>query len=77
MSKIKNSRRETTPVADAELYSLPKASIKEFIKKERRHDELGRLREVQEQKKVWLNTMIFCGVLNLALVGLAIIGMWK
>ena len=68
------SRRTKAQKADAELYSLPKTSIKEFIEKERRHDELGRLREIQEQKNVWRNTMLLCALLNLGFLILAYIG---
>ena len=69
-----NNRRKAEPVSDQELYKLPKDSIKDFIEKERRHDELDRLREVAEQKKTWNITIGFCLLLNLIFVSLAIYG---
>lgn len=65
-------RRSNYPIPEKELYQLK--DIEKFIEDERRHDELDRLREVQEQKQVWLKTVLFCGALNLILIGLAIYG---
>ena len=66
-----NERRENYPASDKEMYRIK--DIDDFIKKERRHDELDRLQEVREQKKVWRNVMLFCGALNLILI---ILGLW-
>jgi len=74
MSKIKNNRREIKPAADAELYNLPKDSIKEFIEKERRHDELARLHEVRGQKRMWQKIFLSCLFMNLIFVCFALLG---
>ena len=64
--------RRTQPLpSDKDLYS---ENIKEFIAKERRHDELDRLREVREQKIMWRNTVISCGVLNIIFIFLGVMG---
>ena len=73
----KASRRKAAQKEDAELYDLPKTSIKEFIKSERRHDELARLHEVREQNRVWRNTVIICASFNILLITLAILGVYK
>ena len=65
-------RRSNYPTLEKDLYQLK--DVEQFIQNERRHDELDRLREVREQKQVWLKTVLFCGVLNLILIGLAIYG---
>lgn len=70
----KNNRRSAKPISDKKLYKLPKSSINEFIEKERRHDELDRLREVQEQKKVWLKIFLACLSMNLIFIAFAIVG---
>lgn len=67
-------RRSNQTYSDKELYKLD--NINEFIEKERRHDELDRLREVQEQKRTWQKTVAFCALLNLILIGLAIYGQY-
>jgi hypothetical protein len=61
-----SDNRKTKPLSEQELYKL--SPIEEFIAKERRHDELDRLNEVRGQKKVWKITLIFCILLNLALL---------
>lgn len=68
-------REKRTVVSDKDLYKISKSSIQEFIKKERRHDELDRLREVQAQSRMWKRTVAFCGFLNLVLISLALWGM--
>ena len=75
--KGKTSRRKAVQKEDAELYDLPKTSIKEFIKTERRHDELARLHEVREQNRVWRNTVFVCALFNVLLISLAVWGMYK
>ena len=69
-------RRKTPAKDERELYSLPKSTIKEFIKNERRHDELDRLREVRNQKRIWIKTVIFCALLNLGFLTLGVIGLY-
>ncbi|MCP4355154.1 MAG: hypothetical protein GY793_05900 [Proteobacteria bacterium] len=48
----KQERRSNYPMPEEEMYSI--SDIKNFIDKERRHDELERLDEVKQQKRVWL-----------------------
>ncbi|HAG53484.1 MAG TPA: hypothetical protein DCL21_06835 [Alphaproteobacteria bacterium] len=71
----KSERRENAPISDTEMYKIPQ--IKEFIKKERRIDELDRLYEVTQQKKVWRNVVFACGVVNLVLFSFALVGYLK
>ncbi len=71
---VKNSRRKSTKKTENELYKLPKSMINEFIKAERRHDELDRLHEVTHQKKVWNRIFIACVLMNLVFVAFAIVG---
>lgn len=65
-------RRNETPLSDDQLYKL--GDLKSKITKERRKDELDRLIEVRQQKKVWHNIMLFCGAINLILIAFAIVG---
>jgi len=69
------SRRKKAQRAEKELYKLP--DIQSFIEKERRHDELSRLKEVQQQNSVWIRTLMICGSFNIVLIGLAVWGMYK
>ena len=69
-----DERRINQPKPDAELYGFPRKTIKEFIKNERRHDELDRLREVRQQRITWLWTVGFCVILNLIFIALAAYG---
>lgn len=66
-------RRQSKPKTEVELYNLD--DVNAFIEKERRRDELDRLREVQEQRRTWVLTVGFCAIVNLILVGLAISGL--
>lgn len=68
------NRRVSPPKPDKKLYNLSKKEIKEFIKQERRHDELNRINEVRKQKKIWWMTIIFCAALNIALISIALFG---
>lgn len=68
---MNEERRRFQSRPDKELYRLPKSAIKNFVAKERRQDELGRLREVQEQNKVWRRTVRLCLFLNIVLLSLA------
>lgn len=74
MTNNKNRRVEKTP-SKQELYRVSKSSIEEFIDEERRFDELDKLREVQDQKRTYKRTMIYCIFLNLLFVTLAIVGL--
>jgi hypothetical protein len=65
-------RRNEKPLSDDQLYKL--GNLKSKITKERRKDELDRLIEVRQQKKVWHNIMLFCGAINLILIAFAIVG---
>ena len=65
-------RRINKSKSDELLYK--EKNLKEIIKKERRHDELDRLIEIRQQKKVWKNIILFCGAINLILIGFAIVG---
>ncbi|MCP4354959.1 MAG: hypothetical protein GY793_04875 [Proteobacteria bacterium] len=68
----KQERRSNYPMPEEEMYSI--SDIKSFIDKERRHDEKERLDEVKQQKHMWRNVIIACGLLNLVLFTFAIIG---
>lgn len=65
------NRRLTPEPTEQELY---KQNLTNIIKNERREDNLDRLLEVQQQKKIWKITFIFCLLLNLALLTMGIIG---
>jgi len=71
----KPERRESYPMPESEMYKL--STINEVIKKERRVDELDRLYEVTQQKKVWRNVVFACGVVNLVLFSFALVGYLK
>ena len=68
---VKQERRAMYPRSEAELYALP--DIDSVLQKERRQDELERLRMAKEQRRTWLLTVIFCALFNAMLVGL---GLW-
>lgn len=67
-----HERRLHYPRADADVYRLVKNPA--IFNKERRHDELERLRDACEQKKLWRRTVLFCAALNLLLLALALWG---
>ncbi len=64
-----NERRTNPTKADEELYKLKDIDV--FIEKERRHDELDRLLEVQGQKRVWRMTFYACTTAIVVLIALA------
>ena len=66
-------RRTSQPLSESEMYKLE--DVNAFIEKERRRDELDKLREVQEQRRAWLLTVAFCALINLVLISLAISGL--
>ena len=70
----KTERRTAAQKSDDQLYALSTHSIEEFISKERRHDELDRLREVSEQKRVWRIIFTACMLMNLIFIALAVAG---
>ncbi len=74
-SAEKNDRRKRPQLTEQQLYKVK--DIDGFIEKERRSDELDRLREVQEQKKTWRRTVTLCLLMNLVLVALAVSGMME
>ncbi len=71
----KTERRTAPQKSDDQLYALSKNSIQNFIQTERRHDELDRLREVSEQKRVWRNVFIICTLSLFGLIALATMGL--
>lgn len=68
------NRRANKTASDADLYKVSKSSIKKFIKEERRHDELDRLREIQSQKRVWFYIFSACTFVIVALMFSAFLG---
>lgn len=70
-----DDRRQGQPRPETELYKL--GNIKKFIEQERRHDERLRLHEARAQRKLWLQTITLCGLLNLLLIGLATWGLMR
>lgn len=71
-SKEESERRKEKKKQESELYK--ENNLKDLIDQERREDELDRLRDVLEQKTTWRRVMIFCGILNMILILLAISG---
>lgn len=65
-------RRKAPTQEDTDIYKAD--DIDAFIVKERRHDELDRLREIKDQRRVWIYTVSFCALLNIILIGLAVWG---
>ena len=65
-------RRDNYPIPEKELYGIK--DIDDFIEKERRHDELDRIREVRVQKRTWKHIFIACAFMNLVFIALAILG---
>lgn len=68
---MQEKRIQRPQPTDQELY---KKSLKRYIKRERRADNLDRLLEIQAQKKTWKITFLFCLFLNLALITMGLIG---
>lgn len=68
-----NQERRTARPQPTEQ-DLYKTDITRAIKRERREDNLERLNEVQQQKRIWKRTFIFCLLLNLALITMGLIG---
>lgn len=74
MTPPDKDRRLIPPKPDKELYGYPNKKIRTFIEKERRHDELDRLREIRQQRITWYWTVGFCLLLNLLFAALATYG---
>jgi hypothetical protein len=72
MTSTNQDRRQAITPNDEDIYKA--SDIDAFIQKERRHDELDRLREIKEQKNIWLYTVLFCAALNVMLIALAVWG---
>tara|TARA_Y100001960_G_C14392215_1_gene689255 strand:- start:278 stop:493 length:216 start_codon:yes stop_codon:yes gene_type:complete len=68
----KRENRTNYPMPESEMYQI--SDINQFIEKERRHDELDRLREVRQQKKVWLSVVGISAIVNIIFLLLAFMG---
>tara|TARA_Y100000590_G_scaffold348197_1_gene399117 strand:- start:27 stop:269 length:243 start_codon:yes stop_codon:yes gene_type:complete len=68
----KQENRTNYPMPESEMYNI--SDINQFIEKERRHDELDRLREVRQQKKVWISVVGISAVVNSIFLLLAFMG---
>lgn len=55
--------------SEQELYEMKDINL--FIHNERRKDELDRLYEVKQQKKVWRSTVLAAGTILVVLLALA------
>jgi flagellar biosynthesis/type III secretory pathway M-ring protein FliF/YscJ len=70
---MKNQEKRTNyPMPESEMYDIQ--NIKCAIKQERRKDELDRLIEVQQQKKVWKRVVFTSGSIIIILLFLAYMG---
>ncbi len=65
-------KRKNYPMQESDMYSIQ--NIQGAIKKERRKDELDRLIEVQQQKRVWKKVVFTSGSIIIVLLFLAYIG---
>lgn len=68
------NRRIAPKKSKEELFKLSRDKIQQFIREERRHDELERLQEVHKQNRVWRNTVLVCGGLIFVFLVLAVVG---
>jgi len=68
-------RRKNYPRLESQLYQL--ASIDDYIMAENRLDELDRLIEVKEQKKVWKRTIVASLMMTGIFIILAIWGLFR
>jgi len=68
----KQEKRINYPMSESEMYELQ--NIKGVIKQERRKDELDRLIEVQQQKRVWKRVVFTSGSIIIILLFLAYLG---
>jgi len=74
MPEPTSNRRLTPQKPTEELYNLSKKEIAAFIEEERRHDELSRLNEVRQQKRVWVYSVVFAASVNALLICFALFG---
>lgn len=65
-------KRKNYPMQESDMYDIQ--NIKGAIKQERRKDELDRLIEVQQQKKVWKKVVFTSGSIIIILLFLAYMG---
>lgn len=63
-----SEQRKNYPMPEEDMYKI--SSLDKFIEKERRSDELDRMREVKQQKRVW---KIVVTIIELIIVGLIIL----
>lgn len=68
-------RRSNYPMPEQEMYRLKK--LDDYIEAERREDEKERLIEVKAQKKVYYRVLFACALMNLALLSLAMVGLYQ
>lgn len=68
----KQENRSNYPMPESEMYNIQ--NIKGAIKQERRKDELDRLIEVQQQKRVWKRVVFTSGSIIIILLFLAYMG---
>lgn len=68
-------KRKEPQLTEQELYATK--NVNNIIIQERRKDELDRLYEIQQQKRVWKNVAIIAIIINTLLILLAIIGYVK
>lgn len=74
MTKNKKAeRRKKSNFSDRQAYKA--RSLKRAIKRERRADNLERLIEIQEQRKIYFLVLGLCIILNLFLLTLGFIGL--
>ncbi len=65
-------KRKNYPMQESDMYNM--SDLEKFIAKERRRDELDRLNEVMQQKKVWKRTVSFALFLIFVLLVLSWVG---
>ena len=68
---MQEDRRITPQPKETELY---KKDLTRSIKRERRSDNLEKLLEVEQQKRIWKRTFLFCLFLNLVLIAMGLVG---
>ncbi len=66
--------RKSPAISDSELYKLSKKELKEYIKKERRTDEIDRLRDIRRQKRTWNKIFFACLFMNILYIVFAFLG---
>lgn len=69
-----DERRQNQPIKESELYSFSVQNLKNLEGKERRSQELERLRDVKSQKRVWLKIFLSCLFMNIVFIAFAVWG---